>query len=211
MEEHSLSHRKKSLLSAILLGLVPLVALQSSPGSQGDSSPSPLDVIKARNDSVRQILEAYPDTVTDEVREKLKELINDIIDFRELSRRALGKYWQERTEKEKDEFVSVFRDLVRNSSVRKLEVYRADRIEYDPPTYKNDRAVVVTRAYKGRNEVEIVYKLHKVGGRWMVYDIEVDGVSTARTYRDSFYKQIAKGSYEKMFAKLKKRLAEERG
>jgi len=39
----------------------------------------------------------------------------------------------------------------------------------------------------------------------------VDGVSTAQTYRDSFYRQIAKGSYQKMFAKLKKRLAEEQG
>ncbi len=202
----------KSVVFGFLIAIASVAAFPQDVQPQTDGSPSPLDLIRTRNDSVRKILAAYPDSVTDEVRQQLKEIINGIIDFRELSRLSLGKYWKQRTPKERKEFVSVFRDLVRNSSVKKLEVYRADRIEYDPPVYKkNGRAIVVTRAYKGRNEVEIIYKLHKVNGRWMVYDIVVDGVSTAQTYRDSFYRQIAKGSYQKMFAKLKKRLAEEQG
>jgi phospholipid transport system substrate-binding protein len=206
--------QKISALRGLFIGLALGVVLgpatgQPSSKADDDSTASPLVVIETRNDSVRQILAAYPDTITAAVRDQLKELINQVIDFRELSRLSLGKYWNEITPKQQNEFVSTFRDLVRNSSVRKLEIYRADSIAYEPPTYKGDRAVVVTTAYKGRNEVEIDYKMLKVEGQWRVYDIVVDGVSTAQTYRDSFYKQIAKTSYQQMYDKLVKRLAEE--
>ena len=145
----------------------------------------------------------------DATRERLKDIINEIIDFRELAHLALGKYWKERTEKEKNEFVDVFRKLIRNSSVKKLEIYRADRIVYKPAVIKGNKATVTTIAYKGRKHVEIVYKMHKVNGEWKVYDMVIDGLSTARSYRDSFYRQIAKSSYQDMYNKLVNRLKEQ--
>ena len=51
--------------------------------------------------------------------------------------------------------------------------------------------------------------MHEVGGEWKAYDIVIDGASTARNYRDSFYKQIAKSSYKEMFDKLVTKLAED--
>ncbi|MFQ5628921.1 MAG: phospholipid-binding protein MlaC [bacterium] len=170
---------------------------------------SPLELIQARNETIKKIVDAAGDEVDDATREKLKDIINNMIDFRELSRRALGKYWAKRTDKEKDEFVDVFRRLIRNSSVKKLEIYRADRIEYSAAAVENDKATVATVAYKGRKNVEIIYKMHKVGDRWKIYDMVIDGVSTARNYRSSFYKQIVKTSYKEMYDKLVKRLGEE--
>ncbi len=170
---------------------------------------SPLAVIKIRNEAVTRILKAAGDSVSRETRERLKDVINGLIDFNELSRRALGKYWEERTDKEKADFVNVFRQLIRNSSVRKLNIYKADRIEYEPARIRGERAKVITHAYKGTKEVEIVYNMHKVNGKWKVYDMVIDGASTARTYRDSFYKQIAKTSYKEMYAKLVKKLGDE--
>ncbi len=170
------------------------------------AGPAPDELIRTRNETIRKILDQAGETVDDATREKLKDIINGLIDFRELSRLALGKYWKERTEQERADFVDVFRKLIRNSSVKKLEIYRADRIEYEKPVINGDKAVVTTTAYKGRKNVEIVYKMHRVDGEWKVYDMVVDGVSTARNYRDSFYKQIAKSSYREMYDKLVKRL-----
>jgi phospholipid transport system substrate-binding protein len=132
------------------------------------------------------------------------------MDFNELSRLSLGKYWDRRTEQEKKDFVNTFSQLIRNSSVKKLEIYKADRLVYEEPEINGAKAKVTTIAYKKRKQVEIVYKMHKVGDRWLVYDMEIDGVSTARNYRDSFYKQIAKSSYEEMYNKLVKRLQEDK-
>mgnify|MGYP006278812119 FL=1 len=193
----------------LLLGTI-LVAL----GGEGiplAAQESPVEVVRARNERVRSILEAEGDSVSAEIREELKDVINGLIDFRELSRRALGRYWDDRTEEEKAEFVDVFRHLVRNSSVRKLGVHRADSVVYREPEITDGEAVLTTIGYKDRRTVEIVYHMHRSGGEWEAYDVVIDGSSTLRTYRDSFYQEIQATSYDAMFARLKEKLEEEQG
>jgi phospholipid transport system substrate-binding protein len=191
--------RKLSLLSLLIFFII-----QSSFADE-----SPLQIIKLRNQKVKEILDTAGEKVAEKTKEELKEIINGIIDFQQLSRMALGKYWDERTEAERKEFVDVFQQLIRNSSVKKLEVYKADKIVYEDPEINGDKAEIITLAYKDRKEAEIIYKMHKPAGEWKVYDIEIDGVSTALNYRESFYKQIAKTSYTEMFDKLVERLEEE--
>ncbi len=168
----------------------------------------PVEIVRARNQTVERILEASGDSVSDKTREELKEIINGFIDFEELSKRALGRYWDERSEQERKDFVAVFSQLIKNSSVKKLEIYQADRLEYRRPQIRGSAADVTTIAYKDRKQVEIIYKMHKIGNEWRVFDMEIDGASTARNYRDSFYKQIAKTSYAEMYDKLVQRLNE---
>ncbi len=170
---------------------------------------SPTEVIRARNQAVTRILDASGDEPNEQTRERLKEVINSVMDFEELSRRSLGKYWDERTAAEKTDFVEVFEQLIRNSSVKKLSIYRADSMTYDEPAIKGDNATVRTIAYKDRKSVEIVYEMHKVGGEWKAYDLVIDGASTVRTYRDSFYRQLAKSAYAEMYDKLVRKLTEE--
>ncbi|TDI71878.1 MAG: ABC transporter substrate-binding protein [Bacteroidetes bacterium] len=166
---------------------------------------SPLDIIKNRNKTVEEII-GDKDEIKGETKERLKDVINSFMDFNEFSRLALGKYWKERTEQEKKDFANVFQKLIRNSSVKKLEIYQADSVVYEEPEINGSKAKVTTIAYKKRKEFEITYKMHKVDNEWKTYDMEIDGVSTARNYRDSFYKQIAKTSYKEMYDKLVKRL-----
>lgn len=192
----------------VLLILAGMMAIQSGLGGQvRPADLSPLDLIKARNQQVEAILEQAGDSVSVETKEQLKDVINGCIDFAELSRIALGKYWQPRSEKQKNDFVNVFQSLIRNSSVKKLEVYKADKNLYEAPEITGRKAKVVQIAQKKRKQVEIIYKLHRVNESWKVYDMEIDGVSTARNYRESFYRQIAKTSYQEMYDKLVKRLA----
>jgi len=170
-----------------------------------ETEKSPVDIIKSRNKTVEKII-GNKDEVSGETKERLKDVINSFMDFNELSKIALGKYWKERTEVEKKDFVNVFQQLIRNSSVKKLEIYQADRMVYEEPEINGSKAKVTTVAYKKRKQFEIIYKMHKVDNEWKTYDLEIDGVSTARNYRDSFYKQIAKTSYKEMYNKLVKRL-----
>ena len=163
-------------------------------------------MLKARNQTVEKILQDSGDDVSDSTREELKDIINGIMDFREFCKIALGKHWKDRTEQEKQDFVNVFQQLIRNSSVKKLGVYKADRMDYEEPEISGLKAKVLTVAYKKRKQVEILYKMHKVNEQWKVYDMEIDGVSTARNYRESFYKQIAKSSYQEMYNKLVNKL-----
>ncbi len=196
------------------MGVLHMIGMMAVPGlafSRAQAQESPVDGVRDRNQSVQEVLAAEGDSVSDETREELKDVINSLIDFRELSRRALGRYWDERTEAEQSEFVDVFRELVRNSSVRKLGIHRADSLVYRPAEISDGQARVTTVAWKGGRSAEIVYHMHRVDGEWKAWDVVVDGSSTMRTYRDSFYREIRATSYQAMFSRLQDRLAEESG
>jgi len=201
--------------TATPLAAAPAVAQTSDTASQeatrsGEAS-DPVEVIRERNERVQEILKRAGDPVDDATREELKDVINGLMDFEELSRRALSRHWNDRSEKEQAEFVEVFRELVRNSSVRKLGIYRADSVQYEPAEMSEDEAVVRSVAYEKGETVEIVYHMHRVGDEWLAYDFVVDGSSTLRTYRDSFQRQLDRTSYSDMYQRLVERLEQERG
>ncbi|MGI9625359.1 MAG: ABC transporter substrate-binding protein, partial [Longimicrobiales bacterium] len=122
-----LANRAGISLSA--LGLALFLVVPAASGQQ--TATDPMLIVKERNESVKKMLDAAGDPVSDETREELKGAINSLIDFEELSRRALRKHWEPLTAEEQADFVDVFRELVRNSSVQKLGIYRADRITYE--------------------------------------------------------------------------------
>ena len=193
----------------LLLALALATAVAVAPAG---AQQSPVDAIRTRNQAVQQILRGHPtDEVTGPDRERLKNELNAMMDFTELSRRALGRHWDARTEAQKADFVNTFRELVRNSSVRKLGVHRADSITYRPAQVTGNQAVITTVAWKDRRSAEIVYHLHQVGGEWRAWDVVVDGSSTMRTYRDSFTREINSTSFDAMFVRLKERLEQEKG
>lgn len=200
--------KQSFVLKILMLSMTLTYSFNDDVFAVGDKSP--LEIIKSRNKLVEKILEEKGNDVDTETKERLKDIINGLMDFSEFSRIALGKHWKDRTEQEKKDFVHVFEQLIRNSSVKKLEIYKADRMEYEKPETNGSKAKVTTIAYKDRRQIEIIYKMHQVDSEWKCYDMEIDGASTARNYRDSFYKQIAKSSYKKMYQKLVKRLEEQK-
>ena len=193
-------------LLLLLAALAPWAGAALPAGAQQ----GPAEMVRSRNQQVQRILQAHPgDTVRGPDRERLKDILNGLMDFDELSKRALGRNWDARTPAQQAEFVNVFRELVRASSVRKLGIHRADSVTYRPAQVNGAQATVTTVAWKDRRSAEIVYQMHQVGGEWMAWDVIVDGSSTMRTYRDSFTKEINSSSFDAMFARLKDRLAQE--
>lgn len=197
-------------LAALAAAIVGGGAAGVPAAGQQDDGPAPVEVVKARNQLVDRILDEAGDSVGEATRAQLKDVINGLMDFRELSRRALGRHWEARTPQERDEFVEVFRELVRNSSVRKLGIYRADSVTYRPAEIRGEEATVVTIAHKNRDSVRIVYEMHRTDEGWEAWDVIIDGSSTLRTYRDSFQQQIARTSYREMYLRLVDKLEQER-
>ena len=194
--------------SAVVLAMTFGIGLSAEVGP-GQESPDA--AVRSRNEAVKAALDAAGDSVSEQVREELKDVINGLIDFEELSQRALRRDWDARTPEEQEQFVEVFRSLVRNSSVRKLEVYQVDSTSYRTPETDGDQSRVVTVAHEDGKQVEIVYVMHRVDAEWKAYDVIIDGSSTLRTYQDSFQREINATSYEAMYARLVERLSKDRG
>ena len=56
-------------------------------------------------------------------RRAIRKVADDIFDFSEISRRALARHWQGLTEKQREEFVWLFADLLERSYISKIELY----------------------------------------------------------------------------------------
>jgi phospholipid transport system substrate-binding protein len=203
MKTRQTGRRVTTLAAAIIgIGILPL---------SGSAQQSPEEVVRSRNEAVKSALDAAGDSISDEVRDELKDVINGLIDFHELAKRALRREWDIRTPEEQQQFVDIFRTLVRNSSVRKLEVYDTDSISYRPAETDGDQSRVLTVAHEDGKQVEIVYLMHRVEGEWLAWDVIIDGSSTLRTYQDSFQREIKATSYQAMYSRLVDRLARDGG
>ena len=146
---------------------------------------------------------------TEERRVAVTKIAQEIFDFPEVARRSLAQHWQPLTDKQREEFTALFADLLERSYVSKIELYSGEKITYANERIDGDNATVATRiATKSGAEVPIDYRLLKKGPRWLVYDVNVEGVSLVSNYRTQFNKIIQTSSFEDLIQKLKTKQGE---
>lgn len=146
---------------------------------------------------------------TEERRAKIREIVKRRFDFDEMAKLSLGKHWKERGEVEKKEFVNLFSRFVEISYIDKIEAYNNEEVIYIGELVEGKRAIVRSRVIttQGR-EIPISYRLLKKDG-WVVYDLQIEGVSLVSNYRTQFNEIIQNFSYEELIKRLKSKLVPE--
>jgi phospholipid transport system substrate-binding protein len=141
------------------------------------------------------------------------ELVAPNIDFPRIARLVIGKYWRSASKTQKQRLVTEIRDLLVRSYVTAMTSYIDDlvdennMIEFLPSRYQpGDRKASVRAniALGGRPTAQVDYQLYYVD-KWKIYDIRIEGISLAITYRTSFGEQIEREGLESLIAKLEER------
>jgi ABC-type transporter MlaC component len=173
--------------------------------------PSPIEFLKKHDIAVQAILTAS-DTLSAAQRASVKEQINAIFDFDELSRLSLGEHWVTRTEGERTKFVEVYGGIIEEQNFDTFaKHYRDGNIVYESEEVAGDKAVVAATLPLKRENVPISYLMHRSDSAWKVYDLVIDGTSTAATNRKANSRRIAKHSYEWLVERLEKQLVKVQG
>ena len=167
----------------------------------------PTDQLKQNVDRVVKTLEdpalKGPDK-TPERRAAVNKIASEIFDVPETAKRALGPHWQGRSQQERDEFVRLFGELLEASYISKIDRYEGEKVRYVGETAEGDQAVVRTKiVQKQGSEIPVDYRMHQRDGRWLVYDVVIEGVSLVANYRTQFNKIIQTSSYEELVQKLR--------
>jgi len=137
-------------------------------------------------------------------RAALRTAATDIFDFTEITRRSLGRHWQTASPAEREDLVALMTALLERSYLSRIEQYSGERIVFAGETAEADLATVRTRLVsKGGVETPVDYRLYKVGDRWMVYDVVVEGVSLVANYRAQFNKIIQTSSAQGLVERLR--------
>lgn len=143
---------------------------------------------------------------------KLKAAIGDLLDYQELSKRALDDHWDSIATSKRDEFVDLLSKLVERSYQKNLESTIDFKVSYGKAKAKGDSILIETEARSLKNRrapaVEIDYTLFPMEGSYRVYDVTTDGVSLVTNYRRQFNKIIRREGIDGLLERMKKRLAD---
>ena len=158
----------------------------------------PVAAIKKKDGELQALLKKSNHTAKE--KERVKDLLSESFDFEMLAKKSLSaKDWDAQDAAAQEKFVTEFKRMVRNSSAKRLELYRADSTIYEPAKMKKEgEARVVAHLWNKGKEAVLEYKMSQVNGKWMAWDLVIDNLSTARNYKDQF-SQILK---TKSFADL---------
>lgn len=194
-----------------IAGIILVAALGGGLAPSPAAAGLPTEQLRVQVDRVFKLLED-PQFKKDRPQQRrlaVRKVADEIFDFSETARRSLGQHWQQRTPAEQQEFVKLFADLLEQSYVSKIELFDGEKIGYTGDTAQGDQATVRTKIVTRQgSEIPVNYRMHLKGDRWLVYDVEIEGVSLVANYRSQFNKIIRTSSYDELVRKLKTRQGE---
>jgi phospholipid transport system substrate-binding protein len=163
-------------------------------------------MLNERDAEIKELLGPKGNDYTQEQRDRLKNIINDVIDFRSMSETALGETYTEISEEKREEFVSLFSTIIRDNSLNRLDIYRAE-VTYNDITVNNGTAKVKTMAQMDNVRTSVDYDMELQDGEWQITDMSIDDVSTAESYRRQFQSIIRQRGFDALLESLRRRAA----
>jgi len=163
-------------------------------------------MLNERDAEIKKLIGTEGSSYTQEQRNQLKEIINGVIDFRSMAEFALEDTYTEISEERRERFVELFATIVRDQSLNRLEIYRAE-VEYEEIIVDGNQATVSTVAQLENVRTPVGYEMENRAGEWVVTDFLIDGVSTAGSYNTQFQNIIRQRGFDALFDSLERRAA----
>ncbi|OHD99301.1 MAG: hypothetical protein A3E21_00700 [Sulfurimonas sp. RIFCSPHIGHO2_12_FULL_36_9] len=116
------------------------------------------------------------------------KVLTPMFDFELMAKLSLGNTWKELSKENKDRFVKLYVERMKQSYSAKIDAYKDEKVEVkkiDQP--QPNKMALVTDLVSKDEKLEIVYKFHKPKEKisakdsWLVYDVEILGVSILKT------------------------------
>lgn len=194
----------------LLLAALSTVLLAGVAPAAADAQANPAEAQAFLTDRHEALRELFAQRASAARNQRLSTLVSELLDLEELSRQALRDHWESRTPAQREEFVSLLRQLVQEQYERNLERTMNYTVTYDGADVRGQVVTVRTLASSASNRrapaVSIDYQMVKVGNTWRVFDITTDGVSLVRNYRTQFNRIIERDGWDALIARMRDRL-----
>jgi phospholipid transport system substrate-binding protein len=201
-----------SVVASWVVGIVAITAVLANVGTP---SAAPLVTAGSATEAIRHTSEAVIRVLSDEElkkparleerRRQLVQIIGERFSYEEMSKRALGAHWNRLTDADRQEFVSLFKRLLANTYVDKIEGFGKEQVQYVYERLEPGFAEVRTKIVSNKGALPLDFRLVDQSGEWRVYDIVVDGISLVNNYRGQFTRILSVYSYPQLMAKLREK------
>lgn len=141
---------------------------------------------------------------------EISNIINEVFDWQELSRRTLGREWKKFSPDQQKEFVTLFEKLLEGIYADRILAYTQEKIEFGKETeLKKGRVEVESYIITTDNKkVPLFYRMTDKSGQWRVYDVVIEGVSMVKNYRGQFRQILSKKKPEDLLQTLRDKVKE---
>ncbi len=158
-------------------------------------------------DSVLEILKKK-DLSNDKKGDEIIAIIDEIFDYSTMAKISLGKeVWNSISEKQKTDFTKAFENKLKKSYIEKLDLYSDQKVQVnDVVPYKTNRLQLQSKLFGKDKTYDINYNFHnkdKNGNNWVIYDVDLAGVSIIQTYRLQFAGLLKEKSFDELLISLK--------
>lgn len=119
--------------------------------------------------------------------------LTPMFDFELMAKLSLGNTWKELNSADRERFVKLYVERMKQSYSSKIDAYKDEKVEVKKIEQPQpNRIAFITDLVSKNEKLEIVYKFHKPKEKiaskdsWLVYDVEILGVSILKTDKAQF-------------------------
>jgi phospholipid transport system substrate-binding protein len=189
-----------------IVSLVALLALTGTGAAAAELTPT--EAVKSTIAEVVHILDDaglnQPDRAADR-RQRIEQVVRDRVSYEEMAKRALGVPWMELTDSERQEFVGLFVQLLRDTFAGRIDDYTGEQVFYLSEQLEARFAEVKTKLAGPKTDTFLDFRLSNRLGNWLVYDVVIDGASITGNYHAQFASIIRDLSYAGLVNRMKEK------
>jgi phospholipid transport system substrate-binding protein len=179
---------RRAILSP-LLGFVFAAALvQAAPGAAANLEARGEKFINAlASEAIDSLTKA--DTPRPERIQRFRKLFGRHFAVRSIGKFVLGRFWERATDREREEYLTLFEDLMVVSYVDRFQKYAGENLRITQSRADNESTVSVFTDIERPNSGKPVQVIWRIGSRddsMKILDVVVEGTSLSQTLRSDF-------------------------
>jgi len=181
-----------------------------APAAANATAQQPSEIVQASAQGILKDLDANRDMYKKDP-SKVSALVDKYLlpnfDTEYAARLVLAKYWRTATDDQKKRFIDAFYHSLLSNYGSALAEFTADRLKVFPTNVSptDDHATVRTEVKRDNGDrIAVNYELRKEPTGWKAYDVNIDGISYVKSYREDFGTQIDQKGIESVITRLQK-------
>lgn len=206
----SLRQRVRFVALAAAAGVV-AGAVAGGAARAADPQSDGREIVRSMADAVLATLRAGPDKAAREA--AFRAMYRRNFDNAGIAAWAAGRAFAAASPAERQEYLKVFEDYIVKAYAAQLAKYKGERLRVDKTEVEGQAVIVISNLVppdpRDPREIEMKWRLHRVGGRLVVSDVVIDKISMALVEKRAFADWLRErgGTLADLTAKLREKAA----
>lgn len=146
-----------------------------------------------------------------ERRERFREIMHRYFAFDAIAKWVLGRYWRRASGAQKEEYLSLFEELMVITYADRFEKYAGEKLTLEKTEIRGEKDALVHSLLErpnGQKAVDVIWRVRPKGSSFKIVDVMVEGLSMGITQQKEFSSVIRQhnNSVEGLLSELRKRV-----